>query len=193
VDGPAAKVIEIEDFVAVEQIDPVFYDRTYYVGAQAQGEEAYEVLYEALRRAGRVGIGRFVFHNKEQLVALRPLEGLLGLHSMRFHDEVVAGNDLDLPEPQRAPTEREVEMARTLLEALEADFEPEKYEDTYRQAVLELIERKARGEEIEAPEEELPEPPDDLMAALEASIRDSDGRRHGGRARSGGKRQRSRR
>jgi DNA end-binding protein Ku len=168
--GERSKVIEIEDFVAAGEIDPVYYDKTYYLGAREPGEDAYTLLRAALEKAGRVGIGRMVFHNREYLVAIRPLDGILGLHTMRFADEVVDPKSLDIPAPQKKPAEREVKMARTLIDALTEPFRPEKFSDTYREAVLALIRRKAKGEEIELPEPE-PEPEtDNLMAALEASL-----------------------
>jgi DNA end-binding protein Ku len=171
-DPSAGKVIEIEDFVGREEIDPVFYDRTYYVGAGKDAEAAYRVLHAALERRDRVGIGRFVFHNKEQLVALRALDGLLGLHTMRFHDEVVPATDLELPSPQKKPSKREVDMAGTLVSSLEARFKPEKHEDTYRASLEKLIKRKAAGKEIELPDQHPPElAPDLLLAALEASVK----------------------
>jgi DNA end-binding protein Ku len=170
-DPSGGKVIALEDFVAGDEIDPVYYDRTYYVGPQKDGEAPYRVLHAALDRCGRVGIGRFVFHDKEQLVALRALDGVLGLHTMRFDDEVVSGDDLDVPSPQKNPTKREVDMAQTLVSSLETRFKPEKYEDTYRESVLKLIRQKERGKEIELPDQGGPElHPDLLMAALEASV-----------------------
>jgi DNA end-binding protein Ku len=169
-DGKRAKVIDIEDFVADEQIDPVYYDHPYYVGPQEGGEHAYSVVMKALERAGKVGIGRFVLRSREQLVALRPHDGILSLTTMRFHDEVVEPDDVDIEQPKKAPGDREIEMAAKLVESLSAEFEPAKYKDTYREAVLELIERKARGEEIELRKPEPAEPPDDLLAALEASL-----------------------
>jgi DNA end-binding protein Ku len=171
-DPSRGKVIELEDFVAAAEIDPVHYDRTYYVGAQEDGAAAYRLLHAALDKTERVGIGRFVFHNKEQLVALRTLDGLLALHTMRFHDEVVAGKDVEVPSPQKKPSKREVDMAGTLVSSLEAKFKPENYEDTYRASVEKLIRRKAKGEEIELPDEHPPDlHPDMLMAALEASLK----------------------
>jgi DNA end-binding protein Ku len=171
-DPSAGKVIELEDFVAAEEIDPVYYDRTYYVGAQDEGEAAYRVLHAALGKTERVGIGRFVFHNKEQLVALRALDGLLALHTMRFHDELVAAADLELPSPQKKPSKREIEMAGTLVSSLESSFEPEKHSDTYRESVQKLIDQKARGKEIElADDHPAPMEPDTLLAALEASVK----------------------
>jgi DNA end-binding protein Ku len=169
-DGKRAKVIDIEDFVADEQIDPVYYDHAYYVGPQEGGEHAYAVVMKALERAGKVGIGRFVLRSREQVVALRPHDGALSLTTMRFHDEVVEPDDVDAEKPKKAPGDREIEMAAKLVESLAAEFEPTKYTDTYREAVLELIERKAGGEEIEAAKPEPAEPPDDLLAALEASL-----------------------
>jgi DNA end-binding protein Ku len=167
---PGGKTIELEDFVQAEEIDPVVYDRTYYVGAQKGGEDGYRLLLEALKKAERVGIGRFVFHNKEQLVALRPLDGLLGLHTMRFADELVDAKDLDIAKPQKQPGKREVDMASKLVDTLEKPFKPQSYKDTYRARVEKLIKDKAAGKEIERPEPEETEAPDDLMAALEASL-----------------------
>ena len=171
-DPSQGKVIAIEHFVAAAEIDPVYYDRAYYVGAQDDGEAAYRVLHAALVKAERVGIGRFVFHNKEQLVALRPLDDVLALNTMRFHDEVVSADDVDVPSPQKKPSKREVEMAGSLVSSLDAKFRPDRYEDTYRDAVQKLIDRKASGKDIELPERHHPElAPDLLMAALEASVK----------------------
>jgi DNA end-binding protein Ku len=169
-DGRRAKVIDIEDFVADTEIDPVYYDHPYYVGPQEGGEHAYRVVHKALEKSGKVGVGRFVLRSREQLVALRPRDGVLALMTMRFADELVDPGDVDIEEPKKAPGDREVQMAAKLVESLSAEFEPEKYKDTYREALLELIERKAKGEPIEAPKRERAEPPDDLMAALEASL-----------------------
>jgi DNA end-binding protein Ku len=169
-DGARAKVIDIEDFVADEEIDPVYYDHPYYVGPQEGGEHAYAVVMKALERAGKVGIGRFVLRSREQLVALRPHDGIMSLTTMRFHDEVVDPDDVDADKPKKAPGDREIDMAAKLVESLSAEFDPTKYKDTYREAVLELIERKAKGEEIEVRAPEPAEAPDDLLAALEASL-----------------------
>ncbi|MEA2479798.1 MAG: end-binding protein Ku [Thermoleophilaceae bacterium] len=169
-DGPRAKVIDIESFVAAEQIDPVYFDHPYYVGPQEGGEHAYAVVREALERSGRVGIGRFVLRSREQLVALRPYEDVLALETMRFHDELVDPTKVELDTAKKSPGEREVQMAARLVESLSADFEPGKYEDTYREALLELVRKKANGETIERAEQPKADAPDDLMAALEASL-----------------------
>jgi DNA end-binding protein Ku len=170
--GERSKLIDVEHFVEGEEIDPAFYDKTYYLGSGDDGEDAYRLLYRALEKSGRVAIGRWVFHDRERLVAVRPLDGkILGLHTMHFHAEVVDVDDLDLPSPQRNPSEREIEMAGKLVKSLAAKFEPEKYEDTYREAVLAVIKRKAKGEQIVSePEETRQQDSDDLMAALEASL-----------------------
>jgi DNA end-binding protein Ku len=177
-DGPGARMIEIEHFAGREEIDPVYYDRAYNLGPGKLGDEAYLLLHTALKRSDRVGIGRFVFHNKAHLVALRALQDVIALHTMRFADELVPVGDLEIPAPQRKPSKLEVSAAGTLVEQLSASFQPDDYEDTYRAALLELIERKARGETIEAPEAVQIAPEDDLLGALQASLeRQGAGRR----------------
>ena len=169
--GEHSKLIDVEHFVAGEEIDPAFYDKTYYLGAGDDGEDAYRLLRKALETSGKVAIARWTFHDRERLVAVRPLDKILSLQTMNFHDEVVEVDDLDLPSPQRNPSDREIEMAGKLVKSLAAKFEPSKYEDTYREAVLAVIKRKAKGEEIaEEPEETKQQDADDLMAALEASL-----------------------
>jgi len=177
-DGPGAHLIEIEHFAGREEIDPVYYDRAYNLGPGKLGDEAYLLLHAALKRSDRVGIGRFVFHNKAQLVALRAIEDVIALHTMRFADELVPVDDLEIPAPQRKPSKLEVAAAGALVEQLSASFQPDDYEDTYRAALLELIERKARGEAIDAPEAEEIAPEADLLGALQASLE----RQGGGRS-----------
>jgi DNA end-binding protein Ku len=167
--GGRGKVIELEEFVPEGEIDPIFFEKTYYVGSRDESEP-YRVLQAALEKSGRVGIGRFTFHNREYLAAVRNLDGVLALHTMRFHDEVVHADDLDAPKPGKGPSKREVEMAGQLVESLHRKFKPEDYEDSYREAVLELIERKAKGEDLAPDEPEPEEEPDDLAAALQASL-----------------------
>jgi DNA end-binding protein Ku len=167
--GARGKVIEIEDFVPEGEIDPVFLEKTYYVGCRDDAE-AYRVLLAALERSGRVGIGRFTFHEREYLAAVRTFDGVLTLHTMRFHDEVVRADDLDVPTPNKKPAKREVEMAGQLVKSLHRKFDPSDYEDTYREAVLELIKRKAKGEEVGPSEPEPEEEAPDLAAALQASL-----------------------
>ena len=167
--GNRGKVVHLEEFVDAADIDPVFYEKTYYAGSR-EAEDAYRLLHEALRASGRAGIGRFTFHDREYLVAVRALDDVIALHTLRFHDEVVAPGDLELDLGRAKPRPREVEMATQLVDSLEKDFDPEAWEDSYREAVLDLIKRKARGEEIDLVAEEEPEQGDDLAAALEASL-----------------------
>jgi DNA end-binding protein Ku len=167
--GERGKVIELESFVDAHAIDPVFFAKTYYVGAGDKGEDAYRLLHEALGKAGRAGIGRFTFHNREYLAALRPLDGVLALHTMRFADEVVKGKSIKI-EDSKAPSDREIEMAGKLISSLHEKFDPDKRTDEYRAAVLEMIERKADGKEPAKPKEKPPEETPDLLAALEASL-----------------------
>ena len=168
--GERSRVIELEEFVRSEEVDPVFYDRTYYLGAGDKGDDAYRLLHDALDRCGRAGIGRWVFHNREYLVAVRPLKGVLALHTVRFADELVDASDLDIPNPSRAPSRREIEMAGQLVDSLEAKFRPSSFKDTYRDRVLDLIARKAKGEELDLQAPEVAEATPDLLAALEASL-----------------------
>jgi DNA end-binding protein Ku len=167
--GGRGKVIELEEFVPEGEIDPIFFEKTYYVGSRDESEP-YRVLLAALERSGRVGIGRFTFHNREYLAAVRNLNGVLALHTMRFHDEIVHAKELDPPKQGKSPSKREVDMAGKLVDSLHRKFKPDEYEDTYREAVLELVERKAKGEELTPDEPEPEEEPDDLAAALQASL-----------------------
>jgi DNA end-binding protein Ku len=168
--GRQSREIELEEFVAAEEIDPIFYDRGYWLGAGQDGQDAYRLLHDALARAERVGLGRWVFHNREYLAAIRAHGDVLALHTMRFADELVNGDDLDVPSPSRKPAPREVKMAGSLVDSLADAFKPERFKDSYRDRVLELIAAKARGEEPELPEAPEPEGELDLAAALEASL-----------------------
>jgi DNA end-binding protein Ku len=168
--GPKTRRLEIDHFVPASEIDPVYYEKTYYLGAQDKGRDAYAVLLAALEKADRAGVGRWVFHNRERTVIVRALDDVLALHTMRFADEIVDPGDFDLERVRRKPTEQEIKMASQLVDGLHRKFDPSEYEDTYRQDVLELIDRKAAGKNIELPETEEPEPADDLLAQLEASL-----------------------
>jgi DNA end-binding protein Ku len=175
--GDGARRIDVEHFVDAADIDPVFFEKTYYLGAGKDDGGAYRLLHDALEDTGRAGIGRFTFHDREYLTAIRARDGVLVLHTLRFADELVPGGDIDVAEPSRGPGKREVEMARKLVDTLHERFRPDRYEDEYRKAVLKVIEQKAKGKDIEPPDEPEPEVPDDLMAALQASL---EGSRKGG-------------
>ena len=148
----------------------MYYERAYHLGAGKGGGDAYRLLREALGRSSRAAIGRFPFRNREYLAAVRPLDRLLALHTMRFADEVVPGEEIEIATPHRPPGDREIEMAERLVASLHREFDPHAYRDEYRAAVLRLIERKAAGETIVPPEPEPRLEPPDLVAALEASL-----------------------
>jgi DNA end-binding protein Ku len=171
-DPEKTRTIDIEDFVELDQIDPLFYDHPYYLAPAQGGERAYELLRRAMEEAGKVAIGKVVIRSKESLVAIRPSGPALTMETMLFHDEVVPPESLDeLPVEDGKAGKRELDMAQQLIDSLSGDFEPQKYRDTYRERVLDLIERKAAGEEIAVqPVAEEPAKVPDLMAALEASI-----------------------
>jgi DNA end-binding protein Ku len=168
------RAIEIEDFVELVQIDPIYYDHPYYLAPGAGGAKPYRLLLEAMRDTGKVAIARVVIRAKEQLVAIRPMDDVLEMATMLFADEVIPPRQIDeLPDPAEVKTsKRELEIAEQLVDSLAGDFEPQKYRDTYREEVLALIERKAQGEEItlQPPPEETREPAPDLMSALKASL-----------------------
>ncbi|MGZ6661757.1 MAG: non-homologous end joining protein Ku, partial [Solirubrobacteraceae bacterium] len=172
-DPKATRTIDIEEFVDLADIDPIYYDHSYYLAPAAGGAKAYRLLVDAMRESGKVGIGRVVLRSKQQLCALRPTGEALTLSTMLFGDEVLSPDRLDELESvnEAEASERELTMAQQLIDSLSSEFEPEKYHDEYRERVLDLIERKAAGEEIAVqPEAEEPAAAPDLMAALEASL-----------------------
>jgi DNA end-binding protein Ku len=171
-DPKKTRTIDIEEFVDLSDIDPLYYDHPYYLLPGQGAAKPYKLLVEAMADANKVAIARVVIRTKEQLVAIRPLEGVLAMATMNFADEVVSPDTFDeTPGEDVDTTKRELEMARQLIDSLTADFDPDKYHDEYREAVLDLIERKAEGEEVVLqPAAEEPEKVPDLMAALEASL-----------------------
>ncbi len=168
------RAIDVQDFVDIEEIDPMYFDSPYYLGPAEGAEKAYSLLAAAMESSGKAAISRFVFRNKEHLAALRAGDGVLTLTTMRFHDEVVPPSELDdaLPDKQPKVAKREQEMAEQLIDSLATKFKADDYRDEYREQLLALIERKAEGKEIVAPEAEAPKATKapDLMAALEESI-----------------------
>ncbi len=167
-----SRQIEISDFVGLVDIDPVYFRSSYYLAPEGAGaDKAYALLRRSMAEAGRVAIATLVMRNKEYLVAIRPEDDALALHTMYFSDEVRApGRDLELPETGDV-TERELSMAQLLIESMESDWDPERFHDTHREKVEALIEEKRNGHEIVL--QEGPEPVAkvvDLMEALNASI-----------------------
>jgi DNA end-binding protein Ku len=157
------KTIEIEEFVDLSQIDPVYYDHPYYLAPGAGGAKPYRLLLEAMRETGKVAIARVVIRSKEQLVAVRPMGNALGMATMLFADEVLSPQRLDevTDASDVKTTKRELDVAK-----------PEDFRDTYREDVLALIENKAQGKAIavQPPAEEVAAPAPDLMSALKASL-----------------------
>jgi DNA end-binding protein Ku len=168
------RTIDIEDFVDIEQIDPIYYDHPYYLAPDTGAAKAYKLLVDAMEDSGKVAVARVVLRSKEHLVAIRPRDGALAMETMLFSDEVIESDSLEelaAGDGDVKTSDRELAMANQLIDSLASDFEPGKYRDEYRERVLDLIERKAQGETIviEEPAAE-PEKVPDLMAALEASI-----------------------
>ena len=171
-DPAAVRTIDIDEFVDLSDIDPIFYDSAYYL-APDKAAKPYALLAQAMEGEGKVGIAHFVMRTKQYLAAIRPKDGKLLLSTMVYADEI--NDSASIPELSELDDitldAKELKMAQQLIETLAADFEPEKFHDTYREAVLELIERKAEGQEVVAPAAAAePEKVVDLMAALEKSV-----------------------
>jgi DNA end-binding protein Ku len=172
-DPKATKTIDIEEFVNLDEIDPIYYDHSYYLAPTAGGAKPYRLLLDAMRESGKVGIGKVVLRTKQQLAALRPTGEVLTLTTMLWGDEVLAPDRIDeLESVEEAPaSDRELKMAEQLIASLSANWDPSQFKDEYRERVVDLIERKAAGEEIAVqPQAEEPAEAPDLMAALEASL-----------------------
>jgi DNA end-binding protein Ku len=178
-----SRTIEVQDFVDLDQIDPIYFDSPYYLGPAEGAERAYSLLAAAMGASGRVAIARFVFRNKEHLAALRATDGVLTLTTMRFADEVVSPAELEDVLPAEAPevAKKEREMAEALIDSLSTDFDPTAYRDEHRDQLMALIEDKAEGKEIVAPEPAASRATGapDLMAALEESVASARAKRGG--------------
>ena len=170
----ASRMIDITDFVSEADIDPVFYDSAYYLVPDELARKSYALLAKAMEDSGRVAIASFVMRTKQYLVAIRPADGTLMMSTMVYADELVGADDVPgLEELNEIEiTDAEMTMAGQLIDSLTSDFEPEKYQDSYREQVLELLEAKAAGEikTIEAPAASDDAAVIDLLAALEASV-----------------------
>jgi len=179
------KTIDITDFVPYEEIDPIYFARTYYIGPQEGAEKVYSLLVKAMDDSEYAAVAKYVMRDRQHLGALRVREGVITLEQLYFADEI---RPLDEIRPGSASVDkRELEMAQRLIESFAGEWKPEKYEDTYRNALRAVIEAKRKGEEVHRPEPVAEEPPD-LMAALRASI-DAAGRGKPsrGRRRAGGR------
>lgn len=175
------RTIDIDSFAPLATIDPIYFDHPYYLGPDRGAEKAYALLVAAMSESKKVAIARFVLRNKENLAALRPINGVMTMATMRFADEVVDTAEVaeTVEDEAGEPSAKELKMARELIDSLAAEFDPRQYRDEYREELLELIERKAAGKSVVATGSEAPQPTKapDLMAALEeslAAVRDED-------------------
>jgi len=183
--GPkSSKAIEITDFVDLDDIDPIYFDRPYYVLPQNTAVKPFRLLLDAMTESKKVGISKLVMHDKEYLAALRPMGNIICLHTMHFGQEVVPAEHLLPGEPPKVGP-RELAVAQQLVESLAGKFEPDRYHDEYKECLLKLIERKAHGEEIVSPPQTQNRPAHvgNLMAALEASLADAKARSANGNGR----------
>ncbi|MGI9021484.1 MAG: Ku protein [Solirubrobacterales bacterium] len=173
-DPKKTKAIEVEAFVDLDDIDPIYFVQPYYLGPEQGAERAYALLVKAMADERKVAVARFVLRNKEHLAALRPMGDVLTLTTMRFADEIVPPAELDgvVPEEAESPRKKELDMAKQLVGSLTSDFDPDEFHDEYREELLARVEAKAQGEDIvqAVSEEPTPTKAPDLMAALEQSL-----------------------
>lgn len=169
-----SETIDIVDFVDMLEVDPIYFEKSYYLIPDKGGQKAYRLMYDAMRKSGRVAIARFVMRSREHLVVIRTVGKAIGLTTLNYHDEIVDQKELELPTESNAKDAktpaREIEMAEKLIDALTTTFDPESYTDTYREQVLALIEAKAEGKEIVATPAPKLQKTKDLADALEASL-----------------------
>jgi DNA end-binding protein Ku len=168
------KTIEVDDFVELGDIDPIFYDKTYWLGPDGEAaDRAYQLLHAAMTEAGKAGIGKVVMRTKQYLAAIRPIGDALAMSTMRFADEVVPSDKVvDLPGKAEKPSAKERGLATKIIDSLSTDWKPERYHDTYTEQLEQLIKAKAKGKELVVEDDAEPAGGDvlDLMAALEASL-----------------------
>ena len=163
-----AKVMEIQEFVKADEVDPVFLESSYYMAPDEGGEKPYSLLFEALKKTGYYAVAKIAMHNREHVVVVRPGKSGMILHTMYFADEVRATEEFRTDTTQVKP--KELSMAEMLIESLAADFEPQKYHDTYRANLRAMIEAKIEGQAIvETPEAHVA-PVIDIMEALKKSL-----------------------
>ncbi|HEY7088625.1 MAG TPA: Ku protein [Tepidisphaeraceae bacterium] len=168
------KAIEITDFVELSQIDPLYYQQPYYLAPQAAAAKSYRLLVEAMTRSKKVGLATFVMHEKQHLAALRVLENIICLETMRFADEIVPEEEIEkvVPMSHAKIGERELKAATQLIDSMTTKFDPSKYDDEFRKCIMAMVQKKMRGEEVHvrpAPERQ-PSRGGDLVSALEASL-----------------------
>jgi DNA end-binding protein Ku len=176
------RTIDVEAFVELDQVDPIYFDHSWFLAPSGDSEgtlRAYELLLKVMEETGRAALGRFVMRTKEYLVLVRPRDGLLSLTTMRFHDEVRPTDEI--APGGRKPAKEKVEQAVAVIESLSSEWEPERYADEYRERLLQVIEDKKKGKRIKAPEEQKePQKAPDLMAALQETLEKMGGAGRGG-------------
>ncbi len=172
VEPETAHTIEIGDFVELADVDPIYFEKTYFLEPSNIGAKPYLLLKRALEETGRIAVARVAIRTKERLATIRPYDGALALETMYWPDEIRTTADLDIPQGAKVePSAREMTMARSLVENLSGKFDPDQYQDRYRIALEELIERKLNGEVAKPRRRPKEAPVTDLMAALEASVK----------------------
>ncbi|NMD69978.1 Ku protein [Bacillus sp. DNRA2] len=165
------RAVEIVDFVKMEQIDPIYFDRTYFMSPSEGGVKAYSLLRKALEDTSKVGLAKIIIRLKEQMAVIRVYENTLVMETIHYPDEVRKASDVPNIPTESNVSEKELETAKLLIDQLTTDFEPKKYNDEYRTALMELIEAKQSGQEtVTASQKDTPSNVTDLMAALQASI-----------------------
>jgi DNA end-binding protein Ku len=174
---PARHTIELSAFVSAEEIDPIYYEKSYYLEPEETGVKPYALLMKVLEKKGVTGVASIALRNKESLCALRPMDGTILLETLHYPDEI---RERDDSLPDVTVNERELAIASTLVDALAEPFDPSKYHDHYREALLELIKAKTEGREVVAPESETPGQVTDIMEALRASLEQARQRKSGG-------------
>jgi DNA end-binding protein Ku len=177
------RTIEILDFVPHDEIDPIVFQRTYYLGPVDGAEKVYALLVKAMERADLSAVARFVFHDRQQLGALRIRDGVITLENMYFADEIRSTDGI-VPSRRPRVDRRELEMAETLIERFTSSFDHAKYEDEYRARLLAVVRRKRKGEEVHAQPEDEPPAPSDLLEALRASVESAKGSKRSSKSRS---------
>lgn len=170
IEPPSARTMEILEFVKIDEIDPLYYDASYYVTPEEEGAKAYRLLLEAMRESGYAAIAKLSMHQREHIVVIRPRDNGLTLHTMFYTSEVREVAEYGRSDEGAQPREQEKKLAEQLIESLAAEFQPEKYKDQYHEQMLELISAKQQGKQVaEAPHPKLA-PVIDLMEALKKSI-----------------------
>ncbi|EDL66086.1 non-homologous end joining protein Ku [Bacillus sp. SG-1] len=170
-DTSEEKAVEIVDFIKIEEIDPIYYNRSYFISPNEGGKKAYSLLRKALTESNKVGIAKIAMRSKEQLAVVRVYQNTMVMETIHFPDEVRSTGDVPNVPAEDEVSQKELDTAVLLIDQLSTEFEPEKYEDDYRKKLLKLIQSKQTGEKFVTPKEKAPAANvTDLMSALQASI-----------------------